>query len=394
MAAKNLKENLTIVKVNPKDKVYCNEHYAQELYDMISRVPVQVKDIHSGEMLRAIDLKVGRNGQIEIYTSMGTFLYLDMRKEKPYFEAIGFSDVDIATPRLEELSKAGWFRDLFSSREESIKVEGEVDEMRGSIYEAYLGKTRDEFMTQITQQTAYYHAKVVSKNQGGFFIKVQGIDAFLPGSLAAANKIVDFDSYIGREIPVMVEDYLKNSDTFIFSYKKYLDKILPSKLAEIERFSRLKGIVTGSSKYGIFVEFQEMFTGLLHTSEMENETLDNFVNRRVEPGQEIEIWVKDIKDNKLILTEFNPAEKQEEIENFKSKSEGTVKSMKVVSVRPFGVFFEVENDKIGLLPIREMKKIAKKMEIGESYPLCVSKVDSETGKIYLSALNEKIANEV
>ena len=72
------------------------------------------------------------------------------------------------------------------------------------------------------------------------------------------------------------------------------------------------------------------------------------MNRRVEPGQEIEIWVKDIKDNKLILTEFNPAEKQEEIENFKSKSEGTVKSMKVVSVRPFGVFFEVENDKIGV----------------------------------------------
>jgi len=173
-----------------------------------------------------------------------------------------------------------------------------------------------------------------------------------------------------------------------------LDKILPAKLAEIERYSKLEGIVTGSSKYGIFVEFQEMFTGLLHTSEMENATLESFVNRRVEAGQVIEIWVKDIKDNKLILTEFNPAEKQEEIENFKTKSEGTVKSMKVVSVKPFGVFFEVENDRIGLLPVREMKKIAKKMEVGESYPLCISKVDSDSGKIYLSALNEKVVHEV
>jgi predicted RNA-binding protein with RPS1 domain len=390
--AKNLKENLTIIKVNQKDKIYCTEPYAQELYDLMNRIPVQVKDIQTGELLHAIDLKVAASGQVEIYTSGGAFLYLDMRKDKKYFEAIGFSDLDMT--KLDELSKAGWFRNLFAEREEMIIVEGDINEMRGSIYEAYLGKTRDEFMSQISSQTAYYHAKVISKNQGGFFVKVQGVDAFLPGSLAAANKIVDFDTYIGREIPVMVEDYLKNSDTFIFSYKKYLDKILPAKLAEIERFSKLEGIITGASKYGIFVEFQEMFTGLLHTSEMENATLDNFVNRRVEAGQTIEIWVKDIKDSKLILTEFNPAEKQEEIENFKTKSEGTVKSMKVVSIKPFGVFFEVEEDRIGLLPIREMKKLARKMEVGESYPLCITKVDSDSGKIYLSALNEKVANEI
>lgn len=390
--AKNLKENLTIVKVDQKDKIYCTEPYAQELYDLMSRLPVQIKDIHTGELLRAMDLKIGKGGQVEIYTSTGTFLFLDMRKDKKYFEAIGFNEFDMT--QFDELSKSGWFKDLFAEREEMIKVEGNIDELRGSIYEAYLGKTRDEFVTQIGSPTAYYHAKVISKNQGGFFIKVQGVDAFLPGSLAAANKIVDFDSYIGREIPVMVEDYLKNSDTFIFSYKKYLDKILPAKLAEIERYSKLEGIVTGSSKYGIFVEFQEMFTGLLHTSEMENATLESFINRRVEAGQVIEIWVKDIKDNKLILTEFNPAEKQEEIENFKTKSEGTVKSMKVVSIKPFGVFFEVENDRIGLLPIREMKRIAKKMEVGESYPLCISKVDSDSGKIYLSALNEKVVHEI
>jgi predicted RNA-binding protein with RPS1 domain len=389
--AKNLKENLAIKKVDKKDKIYCQEAYAQELYDMINRVPVQAKDIQEGELLKAIDLKVGLGG-VQIFTEAGISLFLDMRKDKKYFEAIGFTELDMGN--LGELGASGWFKSLFEERQELIKVEGSVDDLKGSIYEAYLGKTRREFMTQILEQSAYYYAKIISKNQGGFFIKVQGVDAFLPGSLAAANKIVDFDSYIGREIPVMVEDYLKNSDTFIFSYKKYLDKILPTKLSEIERFSKLSGVVTGTSKYGIFLEFQEMFTGLLHTSEMDPETLENFMHRKVEPGQEMDVWVKDIRDNKLILTEINPSEKQEEIESFKNKSEGTVKSMRVVSVKPFGAFLEVEEDKIGLLPIREMKKVAKKMEVGESYTLCISRVDSDTGKIYLSALNEKVSNEV
>lgn len=390
--AKSLKENLSIKKVDKKDKIYCQEPYAQEFYDMICGKKVYVKDVVEGEILRAVDLRIGRDEKVEIYTEAGLTLYLDMRKDKKYFEAIGFNETDLT--KLKDLSESGWFKSLFEERQELIKIEGNIKEMKGSIYEAYLNKTKDEFVSQIAKQNAYYIAKIISKNQGGFFIKVQGIDAFLPGSLAAANKIVDFDSYIGREIPVMVEDFLKPSETFIFSYKKYLDKVLPAKLAEIKRFSRLEGTVTGTSKYGVFVEFDEIFTGLLHTSEMQPETIEDFNQRNIQAGNSITLWVKDIRDNKLILTEFDPAEKQEEIEGLRNKIEGTVKSMKVVSVKPFGAFLEVESDKIGLLPIREMKKVSKKMEVGEIHSLCISKVDTETGKIYLSALNEKVTDEV
>lgn len=389
MAAKHLIENLTIIKKDPKEKVFCHEPYAQELYDLMNGIVTCVKDIENGQLLRAVDLRITDTNEVEIMTDAGIGLYLDMRKEKKYFEAIGFEDNDLE--KFSELAKAGWFRNLFSEREEYIGVEGDIQSYKGSIYEAYLNKTKGEFVSQIAEQSAYYMAKIISKNQGGFFIKVQGIDAFLPGSLAAANKIVDFDTYIGREVPVMVEDYLKQSDTFIFSYKRYLDKVLPAKLAKIERYARMKGTVTGSSKYGVFVEFDEMFTGLLHTSEMSPETLEDFKTRTIGAGQDIEVWVKDIRENKLILTETNPSEKMEEFESFKSKVEGRVRSMKVISVKPFGAFLEVEENRIGLLPIREMRKVGRKIEVGETYELCVSRVDPETGKIYLTALNERVS---
>jgi ribosomal protein S1 len=389
---KSLKENTNIKKHDRTDKVYCHESYAQELYDLMCGYETHVKDIQIGQSLRALDLKVLKSGEIEVHTDSGISLYLDMRKEKRYFEAFGIQDFSSET--FAEMSEAGWFKDLFESRNERVIVEGMKGSMRGSLYESHILNVRNEFFRQAKEQTSAYIAKVISKNQGGFFIKVQGIDAFLPGSLAAANKIVDFESYIGKEIPVMVEDYLANSDTFIFSYKKYLDKILPSKLAEIKRNSKHEGIITGTSKYGVFVEFQDIFTGLLHTSEMLPETLEKFNAREYKAGTAIDLWVKDIKDEKLILTEVDPSEKINELENFRSKIEGSIKSLKVISVKPFGVFCEIEENRVGLLPVKEMRKVKKRMEVGEFVNLCISKVDPETGKIYLSALNEKVANEV
>jgi ribosomal protein S1 len=124
------------------------------------------------------------------------------------------------------------------------------------------------------------------------------------------------------------------------------------------------------------------------------ETLDKFNARDYRAGMTIEAWVKDVKDGKLILTENDPSEKINELEHFKTKIEGTVRSLKVISIKQFGVFCEIEENKVGLLPVKEMRRVSRKIEVGEFYDLCISRVDPETGKIYLSALNEKVTNEV
>ena len=388
---KTLIERIGIKKHNPKDKIYSIEPYAQELYDAYCGVETCVKDIYTGQRLQAHDLRVMRNGDMEILTNVGISLFLDIRKERKYFEAFGIQDYSIE--KFKDLSDNGYFRNLFNTRNESVIVEGNKGNYRGSLYESHIINVRDEFMKQVKDQTVAYVAKVISKNHGGFFIKVQGVDAFLPGSLAAANKIVNFETLIGKEINVMVEDYLRSSDTFIFSYKKYLEKVLPSKLEEIKRNSKLTGTITGTSKYGVFVEFEEIFTGLLHVTEMKPETVDKFNARLYRAGEPITLWVKDIKDEKLILTENDPADKISEMETFRVGVEGTVRSLKAISVKPFGAFFEID-DKIGLLSVKEMKKLHSKVEVGENYNLCISKVDSESGKIYLTALYEKTAQFV
>lgn len=382
-------ENTSVKKAaGDKTIVYCHEDYAQELYDFYrSNGEPCRKDTKAGEILRAIDFRLTESGNIEVTCDNSNTLFVDLEKEKRYLDILGTDEEKFKT-----WVQTGSSKRYLVDTAINISVEN-VQNCKGSFYDAHLKTVVDEFREQITDQKSAYLAKVVSRNQGGFIVNIKGIKAFLPGSLAAANKIVDFDDYLGKELYVMVEDYLAASDMFVVSYKKYLEKILPTKINNLEKGSVLNGIVTGTSKFGIFVEFEEIYTGLLHITEMSETTKQDFQDGQYRPGDEIEIWLKDVRDNKLILTDIDPAEKEAEMEDFKSKNEGLVKSLQIVSVKPFGVLMEVEKGVLGLLPIKDAKRAERKgakLINGERITVCVKKVDSTTGKIYLTLLDDNV----
>lgn len=386
--AKNLKINPNIVKSkNDSSKIYCQEEYAQELYDLMIGTPVSVKDLTLGDILKVTTMKLSANDEVEVTCDNYETLYFPIQKERKYFELIGLSE-----DSFREWAGTEQCRDYFQQRKTYVSVEN-VANRKGSLYSAHLKTIVREFREQIGKPTSAYVAKVLSKNQGGFLVEVQGVKAFLPGSLAAANKIVNFDEYIGKEIFVMIEDYLAPSDIFVVSYKKYLDYILPSKLGELERNQYMTGTVTGTSKFGVFVEFGEIFTGLLHVTEMSPETAEKFNKGEFRSGTAIEAWLKDIKDNKLILTENDPSIRQGEMEEFRSKVEGNYKEGLIVSIKPHGALMEVEKGVLGLLPLKEMKKSGKRLNVGETMNVFIKKVDTTSGKIYLTLTDEAVSVE-
>ena len=384
------KENTTVVK-RPGDtsRILCQEDYAQDLYDKMYGIEVIKKDIVNGEILRVVDFIVSDNSK-EIGAVCDNFLtlYFTFAKERKYFQIMGLDEESFNT-----WVRSGNYIEHLKETKMYIQVEN-MESGKGSMYQAHLRTIIREFREQIHKPTSAYLAKIVDKNRGGFLVEVQGIKAFLPGSLAAANKIVDFDSYIGKELLVMIEDFLKSSDIFVVSYKKYLDYILPGKLGELERNQKMKGSITGTSKFGVFVEFEDIFTGLLHTAEMSPATLDKFNTGQFKSGQEIEAWLKDIRDNKLILTENDPSIRQNEFEAFKEKIEGNMKEATIISIKAHGALMEIEKGILGLLPVKEMKKYKRKLNVRESIDVFIKKVDASTGKIYLTMNDEHITTEV
>ena len=186
---------------------------------------------------------------------------------------------------------------------------------RISLWEGHLSKIKAEFIQQIQHpetQTCAYNAVVKEINGGGYIVDIMGVKCFMPGSLAAAGIITDFAALLGKTIPVMIVNYMPNSG-FIVSYKKYLNTILPGKIAEELYVGKdVCCKVTGVSKNGVFVQFKDkngewLFSGLIHRTVMSPDFERRFDAKEFRTGDEFRAYVCNFvesdKGTRIVLTD-------------------------------------------------------------------------------------------
>jgi len=292
------------------------------------------KDFNNDELVKILNCTI-RGNQISVLTETGVELSKNIDKENRFFERVLNVKVEDLQDWLETDAYADWIE-----TEPTIQIKKVNTEFTFSLFSGYHDKLRLEFFEQKDKNEKSYTAKILAKNKGGFLVEINGVEAFLPGSLAAPNKLVNFESMIGKNVDVMIEDYVEKIDEIIVSHKKYLKYEIPKRLAELEIGTFKSGFVTGCAKFGIFVEFDGIFTGLIHTSEMTDEVYEMFTTRQYTPGSEVEFYIKEINSkNAIILTT-----KKENVilftyKNLKEKYEGQILEGTVVNIKPeLGVF--------------------------------------------------------
>jgi len=353
-------------------KVYSHEDYASALYALyFGSNPEHLdssKDLVEGEIYKCKISSINEDSALA-YTSSGQTIFIDLKKERKDAQRLNIQGIDFAV----------------SSHVEAI-VRGINGTYYGSIVECYVQGLKSEFFEQIKAASVAYPAKIESINKGGYLVDISGVKCFLPGSLAAANKITDFESYLGKTIYVMIDGYVPGKDIFVVSYKKYLSKIMDQKIQELDLTKKYKGCVTGSSPFGLFVEWEDVYTGLIHKTEFENEIIQGF-----KPGDEIEFYVKEVKeDNKLTLTFGSPLEKTLRIYQIKEEIEnGTISPMAaVVKRKKSGCLVEVPE--LGLMAMIPQDKITldlKNVKSGDRIAILIYEVDPVMGKIFAKPSN-------
>ena len=358
----------------------CNhEAYALDYYEKLSKIStIESKEPRVGDHRKIIDISYISDK--DIYVSLNGYVdaVIDPKNEKHFCNML-----NVTSTQLVDWLKTEEGKSAFLSQGYYVVIESVKPYLKGSISKGHELKMRSEFFEQIKGCTAAYYGKIIEKNGGGFIINVMGVDGFLPGSLAATNIVRDFDAMIGKEIPVMVEDYLRESETFVFSFKKYVNNILPRKIAELELDKKYSGVITGMAKYGVFVEFEEIFTGLIHSSKMTPEMKDDVAAGKYRAGMKVEFWIKEITpDKKIILTDEDPSIRRQEIEDFKDKFLGTIRDGQVISIQPFGTLVKIQKDIVGLISQKEIKSKKKNYSVGETVMVSVDRVHND--KIFLS----------
>lgn len=350
--------------------------------------PTITKDLQTGAVYKISKILPYGKDRITVVTDEYGEIPVQLRKEKEYLKLINCSIEDFIESLYNENAEV-----QLPTHVMTVKYGSELE---GTLMGAHIYALKQELYTEIKNPEKVYMAHVLERNKGGFLVNVNGLHGFLPGSLAAANRILDFDLYLNTKIPVMVEDYLQDSDMFIFSNKKYIKNMIPVEIEKLTKTEKYKGVVTGTSKFGIFVEFNTILTGLIHTSEMDKEQIEEFKKGSWKAGVEIEFWIKEItNDNRIILTFVDQNamnQKYETLASYEAEMEQTGQKPiylgHIVSVKPNVVLVKIEDNIIGALADKDFKKFkTAPLKVTEELRVKIEKIDISKRRMTLNMVS-------
>jgi ribosomal protein S1 len=250
--------------------------------------------------------------------------------------------------------------------------------IKGSIASLYESRAHENLksLEEGESVTAYVRAL----NPAGYDVEITNggvtLPGFMPNTLAGINKLYDPTSIVGDTFQVMIESFSENEGTYIVSRRKYLQTLIPEEISNLEFNVLYSGRVTGTTPFGIFVEFNECLTGMIHKANVTEEWQNRI--SEIKPGQEIEFYIKEIIKEKIILTQVLRETLWDTIKN------GQLIDGRVKDVKQFGALVILDDETVGLVHTSEMEKLGKKFTSGQDIKVKVLSVDRQSRKIFLT----------
>lgn len=212
--------------------------------------------------------------------------------------------------KLEELSNDPAFSikgDVALGEEMSCLVISE-DDGRGNIL---LSKKRAddilswEKLAEDLESKSKHLVKIAQAVKGGVVTYLYGIRAFIPASQLSINYVEDLDTWVGKEIEVIVITASEENKKLVLSGKEveleHADKKKSKQMATLSPGFVTTGIVDKIMPYGAFVNIGEGLSGLLHISQISEKRIKS-PNEVIKEGDTVTVKILDIKDGKISLS--------------------------------------------------------------------------------------------
>jgi ribosomal protein S1 len=265
-----------------------------------------------------------------------------------------------------------------------IKTNPKTGDVIASISDAIKEVKLREIKEAIGNSTIGFTAKVKELIHGGYWVDVAGIECFMPGSLGGLNKLHDFSVLVGKEIIVMPITFSKEKDTVVVSHREYLRTMIPSTIEKLNETIKEErsGFVTGTTKFGVFAEFDECLTGLIPKAELSEEFQKALDDRNIKPGDPIKFWAKEvISDRKIILSQLGPKVDLWDGVDEKYKPM-MITEGKVTKITSYGAFVELEKGISGLIHKSKLK--GAELSKGDTINVKIGSVNVSDRKITMN----------
>jgi small subunit ribosomal protein S1 len=357
------------IKTRNGDKVYSRESYAQEMYDILSNHQTAMGDI-------VPVLNVGQILTGKVYAVNSDFISVDVG-----YRELVYVKYEKEPASIQALKPGEETAVLITASNYNSHAVGSIN---GGVKHKVFMDLREAVESG---GTAWIGMVTHMIENGGYMVNVQGIECFMPGSLAGINKLHDFTSVIGTEMYVVPVSFSPDRGTLVVSHRKYLQALIPGEIENLKANVgvEITGSVTGTAKYGVFVEFNSCLTGMIHNNDLDEETLTKFKARQIQPGDEIKFVVKDVISNtKITLTQ-----KANEITNpwhdisLRYQIPCVVEAI-VKTKKDYGLFIGIEEGVTGLLHVSEIgEEIMNEFKNGDPITVQVTRIDAESMKVFL-----------
>lgn len=283
-----------------------------------------------------------------------------------------------------------------------IEVGGEVDVALDAVEDGF-GETqlsrekakRHEAWIQL--EKAYEEAETVNgvingKVKGGFTVELNGIRAFLPGSLVDVRPVRDTSHLEGKELEFKVIKLDQKRNNVVVSRRAVIESENSVErdelLASLQEGMEVKGIVKNLTDYGAFVDLGGV-DGLLHITDMAWKRVKH-PSEIVNVGDEINVKVlKFDRERTRVSLGLKQLGEDPWVAIAKRYPEGHKLTGRVTNLTDYGCFVEIEEGVEGLVHVSEMdwtnKNIhpSKVVNVGDEVEVMVLDIDEERRRISL-----------
>ncbi|HDK7282345.1 TPA: 30S ribosomal protein S1 [Cronobacter sakazakii] len=246
-------------------------------------------------------------------------------------------------------------------------------------------------------EKAYEEAATVTgvingKVKGGFTVELNGIRAFLPGSLVDVRPVRDTLHLEGKELEFKVIKLDQKRNNVVVSRRAVIESENSAErdqlLENLQEGMEVKGIVKNLTDYGAFVDLGGV-DGLLHITDMAWKRVKH-PSEIVSVGDEITVKVlKFDRERTRVSLGLKQLGEDPWVAIAKRYPEGTRLTGRVTNLTDYGCFVEIEEGVEGLVHVSEMdwtnKNIhpSKVVNVGDVVEVMVLDIDEERRRISL-----------
>jgi len=294
--------------------------------------------------------------------------------------------------------------------EQFKNLAGEVEVNVGDIIDVALDAVEDGFgETLLSREKAKRHESwvrlekacedkvtvigvITGKVKGGFTVEVDGIRAFLPGSLVDVRPVRDTLHLEHKELEFKVIKLDQKRNNVVVSRRAVIESESSAErdtlLQNLEEGMEVKGIVKNLTDYGAFVDLGGV-DGLLHITDMAWKRVKH-PSEIVNVGDEIPVKVLKFDREKQRVSLGLKQMGEDPWAAIASRyPEGARITGRVTNLTDYGCFVEIEEGVEGLVHVSEMdwtnKNIhpSKVVNLGDSVEVMVLEIDEERRRISL-----------